>query len=622
VIRPLFLDSLRAEFDGIRNDRSARRASRLEEFRVRLTRLRFLDPACGCGNFLVIAYRELRKLEVEVLQAQHSGQQAFTLDEVSRLSQVDVHQFYEIEEWPARIAEVALWLMDHQANLRILEAFSQPFLRLPLRNSPHIHHGNALRLDWNDLLPASECSYILGNPPFVGKAYMSVEQKDDVCAVMRQVGGVPGGGVLDFVAAWYLRAATYTIGKNIQSAFVSTSSLSQGEQPGALWRVLMERFKLRINFAYRSFQWESEARGKAHVHVVIIGFGPEKANKWLYVEENEQLKALPASNISPYLTISSNLTIMPRTNPICDVPTAVYGSKPVDGSKPEKGGKASGSKGLVLSSAEYKAVLAKEPELKRLIRPFIGADEFLYGTERWCFWLIGVSPKVLSESSELRARLQHVKDFRIKSKKKPTQEAAAVPSLFAEIRQPDETYLAIPEVSSENRNYIPMAFLPPTVICSNKMQMFPGATKFHFGVLTSRMHMAWMGQVCGRLESRFDYSSSLVYNNFPWPSGLRDTQIARIEALAQAVLDTRILFPDSSLASLYDPLLMPAALLKAHQTLDRAVDRAYRPDPFQDDQARVEHLFSLYERLTAPLLPPSSKIRRNSRRTNSAVSGG
>lgn len=252
---------------------------------------------------------------------------------------MDVHQFYgiEIEEWPTRIAEVALWLMDHQANLRILEVFSQPFLRLPLRNSPHIHHGNALHLDWNDLLPASECSYILGNPPFVGKAYMSTGQKEDVKAVMDLVGGVPGGGVLDFVAAWYFKAAMYTSGQRIQCAFVSTSSLSQGEQPGILWRILLERFNLSINFAYRSFQWESEARGKAHVHVVIIGFGPEIANKSLYVEKAGQLEALPVSNISPYLTAGSNLTIMPRTRPICEVPAPVYGSKPVDGSRPDKG---------------------------------------------------------------------------------------------------------------------------------------------------------------------------------------------------------------------------------------------------------------------------------------------
>lgn len=435
------------------------------------------------------------------------------------------------------------------------------------------------------------------------------------------MGGVPGGGVLDFVAAWYFKAAIYTSGQRIQCAFVSTSSLSQGEQPGILWRILLERFNLSINFAYRSFQWESEARGRAHVHVVIIGFGPEIANKLLYVEKAGLLEALPVSNISPYLTAGSNLTIMPRTRPICEVPAPVYGSKPVDGSRPDKGEKLNGGKGLLLSSAERSAVLSREPELSRFIRPFMGSDEFLYGTERWCFWLAGVSPHELAESPELMARLQHVRDFRTKSKKGPTREAAAIPSLFAEIRQPNVIYLAIPEVSSENRTYVPMAFLPPTVICSNKMQMFPGANRFHFGVLTSRMHMAWMGQVCGRLESRFDYSSSLVYNNFPWPSGLSETQIAKIEALAQAVLDARSLFPDSNLANLYDPLLMPGLLLKAHQALDRAIDRAYRRDLFPDDQARVEHLFTLYERLTAPLLPVSARPRRRTRRASAVEPG-
>ena len=334
VIHPLFLDALRAEFDAIQKDRSGRRATRLEQFRLRLTQLKFLDPACGCGNFLVIAYRELRALELDVLKAQHSGQQAFTLDEVNRLSQVDVHQFYgiEIEEWPVRIAEVALWLMDHQSNLLILEAFSQPFVRLPLRNSPHIHHGNALRMDWNDLLPATECSYILGNPPFVGKSLMSEAQKQDMKLVLSHCQGLKGGGVLDYVSAWYFTAAKYIDHTLIEVGFVSTNSISQGEQPGVVWAYLFGKLKMTINFAYQTFNWTSEARGKAHVHVVIVGFAQvRREQKTIFVLEKSGFVATDASNISPYLFQGGDAVISPRRKPLCAASLCSYGSKPSDG---------------------------------------------------------------------------------------------------------------------------------------------------------------------------------------------------------------------------------------------------------------------------------------------------
>src|SRR6185437_8673626 len=339
VIKPLFLDDLRTEFEAIRADRSTRREARLADFRARLTRLKFLDPACGCGNFLVIAYRELRALELEVLLEQHGRQQALSLDEVSRLSQVDVHQFYgiEIEEWPVRIAEVALWLTDHQANLRILDAFSQPFLRLPLRNSPHIHHGNALRMDWNDVLPATQCSYILGNPPFIGKAFMSKPQKADMGVVYQSIGGVAGGGVLDYVAAWYFKAAAYTAtgGGTTPICFVSTNSITQGEQPAILWAVLRDRFGLMIQFAYRTFSWESEAKGKAHVHVIIMGLTRRTGVTRTLFEENEEGVQSHSTHdaITPYLLPGTTGALKKRTRPISAAPNVIWGSMPNDGSR-------------------------------------------------------------------------------------------------------------------------------------------------------------------------------------------------------------------------------------------------------------------------------------------------
>jgi hypothetical protein len=603
VIHPLFLDKLREEFTVIDKDRSGRRPGRLEAFRVRLTQLKFLDPACGCGNFLVIAYRELRALELDVLRAQHAGQQAFTLDEVNRLSQVDVHQLYgiEIEEWPARIAEVALWLMDHQSNLRILEAFSQPFVRLPLRNSPHIHIGNALRMDWNDLLPPTQCSYILGNPPFIGKNLMSKDQKADILSV---VGEVKGNGVLDFVTAWYFKAANYISSTSIPVAFVSTNSISQGEQVGVLWQNLLERHGIQIQFAYRTFAWTSEARGMAHVHVVIIGFSSPNTDPKLlfdFVPKTEQMVAETVLRISPYLFEGSDRTLRSRTNPIGDAPPIVWGNMPNDGGF------------LILNKIERAALLRDNPELRPYIRPFLGGYEFINGEERFCLWLEGASPSICG-IPEVKRRLEGVRDTRLKSKRATTRQLAYTPSIFGEIRQPQHRYLAIPEVSSERRPYIPMAFLPARVICSNKLQTISGATLYHLGILASAIHMSWVKQVCGRLESRYNYSGNLVYNNYPWPQSPTAAQHAAVEREAQAVLDARALYPDSTLAQLYDPLLMPPELVHAHQRLDRAVEKCYRPQPFASDRERVEFLFALYEQLTAPLLPapPAPRRRRKS----------
>lgn len=599
VIHPLFLDALRAEFDSIQRDRSGRRANRLEQFRVRLTQLNFLDPACGCGNFLVIAYRELRALELEVLRAQHSTQQAFTLDEVSRLSQVDVNQFYgiEVEEWPVRIAEVALWLTDHQANLRILESFSQPFVRLPLRNSPHIHHGNALQMDWNTLLPSTECSYILGNPPFVGHHYQSALQKDDQQLVMREIGA---GGVLDYVCNWYVKAAEYIQGRTCPVAFVSTNSISQGEQPGILWTHLFARYGLKIHFAYQTFAWESEARGAAHVHVVIVGFAAYDVDEKVVFSENSDgtLVLSRVTNISPYLIQGPDKALLVKNNPPPGIPKMSWGNKPTDGGH------------LILSSEEREELIRACPRARRCVRRYMSGGDFIDGIVRYCLWLVDARPEELAAMPEVMERVAAVREFRLRSKAPSTRAYARYAARFRQIAQPASDYLTIPEVSSETRQYVPIAVVSHDVICSNTVQFVPSADRFLFAVLTSSMHMAWLRIVGGRLESRYRYSNTLVYNNYPWPHNPTPQQRTRVEECAQRVLDARALYPDATLGHLYDTLTMPAELVHAHQQLDRAVERCYRPEPFASDRDRVEYLFALYQQLNTPLLPPQATRRR------------
>jgi hypothetical protein len=602
VIKPLFLDNLRAEFSAAQADRSTRRDARLDELRGRLSRLKFLDPACGCGNFLVISYRELRALELDILREQHGTQQALTMDEVSRLSTIDVNQFYgiEIEEWPARIAEVALWLMDHQMNMRIHETFSQPFLRLPLRNSPHIHHSNALKMDWSDLLPSSDCSYVLGNPPFVGKSLMDGNQKDDMLHVLRQAGNVSGGGVLDYVTAWYLKAAQYISLTPIQVAFVSTNSITQGEQPGILWNYLFSNFQLSINFAYQTFTWTSEARGRAHVHVVIIGFA-EKARdeKIIFHNDDGKTTSSRALNISPYLVEGGNVTLLKRTRPISPVPECLYGNKPADGGF------------LILEDAERDDFIRDNPRALKYIRPLVCAEEYLNNQPRWCLWLVDANPSEIKLSPGLVERIEKCRMFRTTSKKLATNLLALTPTLFAEIRQPSSPYVCIPLHTSETRRYIPCGYLDPKYIIHNSCTAFPGAGLYHFGFLSSSMHMAWVKLVAGRLKSDFRYSNTLVYNNYPWPEKPTKTLRARVEDAAQAVLDARAEFPENSLATLYDPVLMPPSLVRAHQQLDRAVELCYRSEAFPNDRARVEFLFALYEQITAPLLPAAPSRRRH-----------
>jgi hypothetical protein len=628
VVRSLFLDELGAEFKSLKADRSTRRRARLEEFHAKLCRLRFLDPACGCGNFLVITYRELRQVELEVLKELFGDQRELTLDEINRLSQVDVDQFYGIEigEWPARIAEVALWLMDHQMNLQVSEAFGQLYQRLPLKKSPTIVCGNALRLDWKTILPPEKCSYVLGNPPFVGKHLMTGEQGQDMELVW---GKTDGTGVLDYVTAWYRKAAEYIQGTRIIVGFVSTNSISQGEQVGVLWNPLFQRFGLRIHFAHRTFAWMSEARGKAHVHVVIIGFAAfDTANKRIYDYEGRAGSPLPAEsannvpksrarsdvpnqptdtitvtaakNISPYLIEGADFAVASRSQPICDVPACEYGSKPTDGGH------------LIVEEEDRSQFLADNPGAKKYIRPLLCAEEYLYSIPRWCLWLVGAPPAEIRNIPGIKQRLDAVHDFRLASKKVATQKMAEMPSVFAEIRQPKSRFMIVPQHTSETRKYVPFGYFDPKNIVHNSCSAIPDATLFHFGVLSSVMHMAWVRQICGRLESRYRYSTRLVYNNFPWPNATPD-QRERVEEKGEAVLAAREphLPPRGlgTLADLYDPLAMPPELLRAHAELDRAVEKCYRTEPFHSERDRVEFLFALYEKLTAPLLPAIRKIR-------------
>lgn len=597
LVRSLFLDELNAEFELIKSDASTRKQSRLEAFQQKLGALHFLDPACGCGNFLVLSYRELRKLELQVLIEIHRSkegmlQQHFSLDDLNRLSIIDVDQMagIEIEEFPARIAEVALWLMDHCANQEVSAEFGQNYQRIPLKKHPHIVVGNALRMDWNTVLPATECSYILGNPPFVGQHYQTPEQK---CDMLVACGNIRGLGVIDYVSAWYFKATNFmAVNENIKTAFVSTSSITQGEQVGIIWSILFER-GIKIIFAHRTFPWMSESRGRAHVHVVIIGFSyTETKIKTIYHYENhDSPTASIVSNISPYLIDGKNFALRTRTKPICSVPSMLWGNKPTDGG------------GFILEPEEYQNFINEEPEAKEFIRPYISGGDFIDGKQRYCLWLKDANPTKLRTLPKTMERVDAVRQFRLKSSAESTREYAAYPALFRQISQPSSDYLATPEVSSEKRNYIPMAFVPANVICSNTIQFVPNATLFLFGVLTSNMHMAWMRQVCGRLESRYRYSNSLVYNNFPWPQNVSESQKNNISTDAQRILNVRekYLQNGSNLADLYDPLTMPQDLLKAHQELDRAVEKCYRKEKFNNDRERVEFLFFEYENLTTPL---------------------
>jgi hypothetical protein len=612
VIKPLFLDDLWKEFETVKNTRS-----KLIQFHDKLSTLRFLDPACGCGNFLVISYRELRLLELEIIKILQKGQQVF---DISELTKLDVDRFYgiEIEEFPSQIAQVAMWLMDHQMNMRFSEEFGQYFKRLPLRKSPTIACENALRLDWQSLIKPipweqgeQRFDFIYGNPPFVGKHLMNAEQKGDMTVVFS---GVKGAGVLDFVTAWYIRAGQYLSQSSdykTRCAFVSTNSISQGEQVGILWNELFTRYKFKIHFAHRTFKWSNEARGKAAVHVVIIGFSNfDISDKRIY--EYEDIKGEPhelkVKNINPFLVEGNDNYLISRRKPICNVPNLIYGSKPVDNGN------------FFLTNNEKDELLAREPQIAKYIRPILSSHEFLHGKNRWCIWLVNADPSEIARIPQIIERLKKIKEFRLQSTKASVRVQANTPALFSEIRQPQRDYIIIPRHSSENRKYIPIGFYSYETIVSDSCTALPNATLFHFGVLTSEMHQTWIHFVCGRIKSDYRYSNDIVYNNFPWPENPTEKQVKAVEESAQRVLDVREKFLKNeeggkeegrkcSLADLYDPLTMPPELVRAHQELDKAVDICYRPQPFPNKTKRIEFLFELYDKYTAGLFRKEKKKR-------------
>ena len=589
LIKPLFLDALWEEFNKVKGNRN-----KLFDFHKRLRTLTFLDPACGCGNFLVITYRELRLLELEILRAERDLKVR-----QARFSMVDVDQFYgiEIEEFPAQIAQVALWLIDHQMNMRFSEEFGMYFARIPLITTPHIVHGNALRIDWADLLAPERCSYVLGNPPFVGAKYMNDTQRKDVAVVF---GGIRNAGLLDFVAAWYVKAARYMKNeKPVRSAFVSTNSITQGEQVGVLWGWLLAQ-GAHIHFAHRSFRWSNDARGVAAVHCVIIGFALEDINSGKTIYEYDNIRgaphALKAANINPYLVDAADVVLSRRSAAICNVPEIGIGNKPIDDGN------------YLFTDEEKTDFLRIEPKSRKYFKRWIGGDELINGYERWCLWLGECSPMELRQMPEVMKRVQAVKNFRLASKSAPTRKMAETPTRFHVENMPNSSYAVVAKVSSEVRQYVPIGFERPSTLSSDLLFVLPKASLFHFGVLVSTMHNAWVRYTCGRLESRYRYSKDIVYNNYPWPASPTANGVRSVEDAAKGVLDARAEFPDASLADLYDPLSMPPTLLRAHQKLDSVVDAAYGKKSFKSDAERVAFLFALYQKYTS-LFPAESKPR-------------
>ena len=586
LINPLFMDALREEFENLQYDKSNRKEKRLQDFHRKLTELTFLDPACGCGNFLVVAYRELRRLELAViaerekLEVENSGTKWML--SANDVCLVNVSQFYgiEIEDFPAQIAQVAMWLMDHQMNIEAGNYFGEAYARIPLTASATIVCGNALKMEWESVVPQAKLNYILGNPPFLGYSNQTAEQK---AVLMHIFNGEKRAGKLDFVAGWYGKACAYIKGTPIRCAFVSTNSICQGEQASTLWQPLLQE-GLSINFAYRTFKWSNEARNQAAVHCVIVGFAYAATEEKLLF--NEKGICQKVEHINSYLTAAPDAFIPVRSKPLCNVPEMTTGNRPADGGH------------LIIEAEDYDAFVAEEPQALPYIKRLMGSMEFINNKKRWCLWLVGASPAELRKLPKVMERVEKCRQDRLNAVDAGRRKLAERPTLFRETKNP-ETYVIIPETSSERRAFIPMDFLSSDVICTNSAQIIPDATLYHFGILTSTMHMAWTRTVCGRLKSDYRYSNKLVYNNFPWPNATEEQQES-IARHAQAVLNARALYPDCSLADLYDPLTMPPELTEAHHRLDAAVELAYGRT-FADDAERVAFLFERYSDLTGEL---------------------
>ena len=585
VIDPLFLDELKEELETIKAIQVEKtRIKRAEEYRVKLSGLTFLDPACGSGNFLTETYISLRRLENEALKLILGNQIAIGYD----LIKVSIGQFYgiEINDFAVTVAKTALWIAESQM-MKATEEIAQMSLDfLPLKSYANIVEANALTLDWESVVDKSKLNYIMGNPPFVGYSLQDKDQKSDILSIYVDEKGKPykTAGKVDYVAGWYFKAASLIAHTNIKVAFVSTNSITQGEQVAAVWKPLYDRFNIHIDFAHRTFRWDSEANIKAHVHCVIVGFSsaPNTKQKQLYSSDRLQL----VDNINAYLICAPNVFIESRTQSICSVPQMVYGNKPTDGGY------------LFLSPEEYEELKIKEPSALKWVRQIYGATEYINNKARYCLWLVGISPAELRNSPFIRGRVEQVREFRLSSTKEATRKSADIPTLFQEIRHPDSEYIIIPRHSSENRKYIPFGFVNPEIIVNDAVQIIPSATLYHFGVMMSNVHMAWTRAVCGRIKSDYRYSKDIVYNNFPWCEPNVE-QKAKIEETAQAILDARALYPDSSLADLYDELTMPPELRKAHQANDKAVMQAYGFwGKIKTESECVAELMKMYQKLT------------------------
>ena len=564
VIDPLFLDGLKDELAGICEIPVERtKTAKLRVFQRKLASLSFLDPACGSGNFLTETYLSLRRLENKILLELSHGQVTMYTASESPI-QVSISQFYgiEINDFAVTVAKTALWIAESQMMKETEKILLVPLEFLPLKTNACIVEGNALRMDWESVVPKSRLNYIMGNPPFVGYSLQSKAQKDDILSVYVDEKGKPykTAGKIDYVAGWYFKATQFMQGTAIRTALVSTNSITQGEQVSAVWEPLFTRFGIHIDFAHRTFRWDSEANAKAHVHCVIVGFScaENAAPRMLYIDGRPR----EAENINAYLTDAPNVFIKSRTKPLCLVPDVVKGSSPVDGGN------------LLLDSDDYNLLMTHEPLSQKYVLPFVGAKEFLHRSQRWCIWIQKYDPAEIRELPLLKKHIESTLEFRLKSTKAATKKYADYPYRFMEVRQPCSTYILIPRHSSESRRYIPFGFMSPNIICGDANSMIPNATVYHFGVLISNVHMAWVRAVCGRLEMRYRYSNDVVYNNFPWPSPT-EAQKSKIEQTAQSILDARALYPDCSLADLYDDLTMPPELRKAHQANDRAVMDAY-----------------------------------------------
>ena len=585
VIDPLFLNDLRSELDTILEEPVERqRQKKLEAYQDKLASLTFLDPACGSGNFLTETYLSLRRLENEVIRQRHHGQSFFSFD-AENIIKVSIQQFYgiEINDFAVAVATTALWISEAQMLRETERIIKHEIDFLPLKSYTNIAEGNALRMDWQSVAPAN-LNYIMGNPPFVGYSLQSKEQKDDILSVFVDEKGKPykTAGKIDYVAGWYYKAAKLIQNTQTRVALVSTNSITQGEQVAAIWKPLKELFGIHFDFAYRTFRWDSEATLKAHVHCVIIGFSHVNVPKVIY--DNDKQKEV--KNINGYLIDAEDVFIEARTKPICDVPQMLNGGKPTEGGF------------LILTEEEREELIRANPKTSTMIRPYMMGKDFIERKPRYCLWLVSISPSDLRQCPKVMERIAKVREYRLASPKAATQKKAETPMLFDEVRECTSDYVAIPKVSSENRKYIPMEYLPKEIIPGDKLFMLPAASLYSLGIMTSNVHMAWMRAVCGRLKSDYSYSNTIVYNNFPWPNPT-DEQKARIEETAQAILDARALYPDSSLADLYDELTMPPELRKAHQDNDRAVMRAYGFDiKTMTESTCVAELFKLYQELT------------------------